>query len=197
MVDSCLDCKACGKGDEQYCHKGMTGTYNGARTHGRVPGNQELWTFGGYTAANVVHEHFILKVPDGIPHEAVGPIMCAGITMYSPLKHWGAFKGEKMTIGVVGVGGLGTMGIKLAAAAGHDVIAISTSTKKEEIAKKKGATGFVVSKDPESIKAHAKSCDLILNTVSANHDLNTYVPLLANSGTIVQIGAALAPHPVS
>jgi uncharacterized zinc-type alcohol dehydrogenase-like protein len=105
--------------------------------------------------------------------------------MYDPLKHWGATQGKKMTIGIVGVGGLGTMGIKLARALGHDVVAISTSAGKEALAKEKGATHFVVSTDPDSVKANAGLCDLILNTVSANHDLNTYMPLLAKSGTLV------------
>lgn len=174
----------------------MTGTYGGDRKHKRVPGNQELKTFGGYSQFNVVHQHFVCRVPEGIPQETVGPILCAGITMYSPLKHWGAMDGKKMKIGIIGVGGLGTMGIKIAAALGHDVVAISTSPKKEEIAKKKGATHFCVSTDPESVKANANSCDLILNTVSANHDLNVYIPLLVKNGTLVQLGAALAPHPV-
>lgn len=112
----------------------MTGTYNAARTHGKVPGNQELPTYGGYSAAHVVHENYILNVPEGIPHEAVGPILCAGITMYSPLKHFGRGE-EDLTVGIVGIGGLGTMGIKLAAAMGYTVIAISTSDKKKELAK--------------------------------------------------------------
>ena len=111
--------------------------------------------------------------------------MCAGITMYDPIRHWGGTKGVKMTIGIIGIGGLGTMGVKIAKALGHDVVAISTSANKESLAKEKGATHFVVSKDPESVKKCAGTCDLILNTVSANHDLNVYLPLLAKSGTIV------------
>jgi uncharacterized zinc-type alcohol dehydrogenase-like protein len=117
--------------------------------------------------------------------------------MYDPLKHWGATQGKKMTIGIVGVGGLGTMGIKLARALGHDVVAISTSAEKEALANDKGATHFVVSSNPDSVKANAGKCDLILNTVSANHDINTYMPLLAKNGTIVQLGLAMAPHMVS
>ena len=185
MVDSCLDCSQCKNGDEQYCLKGRTGTYNAARTHGRVPGNQELKTFGGYSGSHVANQHFVIKIPDGIPIEAAAPILCAGITMYDPLRHWGATAGKKMTIGVVGIGGLGTMGIKLSKALGHDVVAISTSANKEALAKEKGATHFCVSKDPESIKAHAGLCDLILNTVGADHDVNTYFPLLNKSATIV------------
>jgi uncharacterized zinc-type alcohol dehydrogenase-like protein len=196
IVDSCSDCKSCNKGCENYCYKGMTGTYGGNRQHGKVPGNAALPTYGGYSAAHVVDENYILNVPEGIPHEAVGPILCAGITMYSPLKHFDNGEG-KMTVGIVGIGGLGTMGIKLAAAMGHEVIAISTSDKKEALAKEKGASGFVVSKDPESIKKFAQRCDLILNTVSAAHDLNTYLPLLAKDGTLVQLGGILVPHQVS
>jgi uncharacterized zinc-type alcohol dehydrogenase-like protein len=113
----------------------MTQQYLGKRNHGRVPGNKDLPTYGGYSLSTVVHEHFCLKVPEGIPHEAVGPILCAGITMYDPLKHWGATEGKKMNIGIIGVGGLGTMGIKLAAAMGHNVIAVSTSANKEELCK--------------------------------------------------------------
>jgi alcohol dehydrogenase (NADP+) len=117
--------------------------------------------------------------------------------MYDPLKHWGATEGKKMTIGIVGIGGLGTMGIKLSKALGHDVMAISTSANKEALAKEKGATHFCVSTNAESVTANSGLCDLILNTVSANHDLNVYMPLLAKSGTIVQLGLAPAPHPIS
>jgi len=117
--------------------------------------------------------------------------------MYEPLKVWGACEGKKMTIGIVGIGGLGTMGIKLAKALGHDVLAISTSANKEALAKEKGATHFCVSTDPDSLKAHFMTCDLILNTISANHDINVYMGLLAKLGTIVQLGLAVAPHTVS
>lgn len=174
----------------------MTGTYNGNKQHGRVGGNQNTKTFGGYTGSNVVHEDFVIKIPEGMDITKAAPILCAGITMYSPLNHWGCKAGGK-TVGIVGIGGLGTMGIKLAKALGNNVIAISTSNKKEALAKEKGATGYVVSTDPESIKQNAGTCDLILNTVSAEHDVNTYVPLLAKQGTIVQLGLTLNPHPVS
>jgi uncharacterized zinc-type alcohol dehydrogenase-like protein len=117
--------------------------------------------------------------------------------MYDPLKHWGATKGEKMTIGIVGIGGLGTMGIKLAKALGHDVVAISSSNSKEAMAREKGATHFCVSTDPESIKKHAGQCDLILNTISANHDLNLYLGLLDKGGVLVQMGLVLTPHQVN
>lgn len=140
---------------------------------------------GGYSASCVVHEHFCLKIPNGMPLELSAPILCAGITMYSPLENWGFTKGEKRTVGIVGIGGLGTMGVKLARALGHDVVAISTSANKEAMARQKGATHFVASKDPESVTKHAGLCDIILNTVSVNHDLNLYLPLLAKSGTLV------------
>ena len=155
------------------------------KTHGRVSGNQNTVTMGGYSASYVVHESFCLKIHNGMPLELSAPILCAGITMYSPLEHWGFVKGEKRTVGVVGIGGLGTMGVKIARALGHDVVAISTSVNKEAIARQKGATHFVVSKDPESMAKHAGLCDIILNTVSVNHDLNLYLPLLAKSGTLV------------
>jgi len=197
FIDACLNCVNCKKGDEQYCLKGMTGTYNGVKKHGRVGGNQETKTAGGYSGSHTVHEDFVLKIPDGMDLAKTAPILCAGITMYSPLKYWGAASGEKKTVGIVGIGGLGTMGIKLAAALGNEVMAISSSTKKEALAKEKGATLFACSKDPESMKALAGKCDLILNTVSATHDINTYIPLLAKGGaTIVQLGGVTTPHNV-
>ena len=164
---------------------GMTRTFNGVRKHGRVTGNQSSNTWGGYSAVHVVNERFALKIPEGLPLESAAPIMCAGITMYDPLRHWGATTGEKKTIGIIGIGGLGTMGIKLSKALGHDVVAISSTSSKEQMAMDKGATHFVASKDPESIQKCAGICDLILNTVSAQHDLNVYMPLLAKSGTMV------------
>jgi len=126
-----------------------------------------------------------LKIPESLPIDKASPIMCAGITMYDPLRYWGATKGTKMVIGVVGVGGLGTMGIKISKALGHDVVAISTSAGKEAMAKEKGATHFVVSTDADSVANCPVKCNIILNTVSADHDLNVYLPLLAKSGTIV------------
>jgi len=170
IKDSCLDCDTCARGDEQYCEKGNSvHTYNSMKKYTHIGGNQDTQNFGGYSASECVHEHFILKIPDGIPLDKAGPILCAGITLYDPLVHWGATKGKKMTIGIVGIGGLGTMGIKISKALGHRVVAISTSAKKEEMAKSKGADAFVVSTDPESIKAEESKVDLILNTVSADH----------------------------
>ena len=148
FIDSCKDCDSCAAGKEQYCYKGMTGTYNSNKVYGKVGGNQETKTFGGYSGSNVVHEDYVIKIPDGMDLSKTSPILCAGITMYSPLNHWGCTKGGK-TVGIVGVGGLGTMGIKLAKAMGNKVVAISTSSKKEAMAKAKGAEVFVVSKDEE------------------------------------------------
>ena len=127
-----------------------------------------------------------MKIPDSVPLEKAGPIICAGITMFDPLVHWGAVDGnKKMTIGVCGLGGLGTMGIKLAHALGHRVVAISTSASKEELAKQKGADSFVVSTDEDSMKKEEGRIDLILNTISADHEVSHYLPLLATNGTIV------------
>lgn len=126
----------------------MTGTYNGVKTHGRVGGNKDNKTFGCYSGSNVIHEDYIVKIHEGMQMEKVAPIMCAGITMYAPLVHWNCRNGGK-TVGVVGIGGLGTMGIKLAKAMGNKVVAISMSDKKKTMAMEKGADVFVVSKDPE------------------------------------------------
>lgn len=126
--------------------------------------------------------------------DKTAPILCAGITMYDPIKCYGGCEGKKMKIGIIGIGGLGTMGIKIAKALGHEVVAISTSIKKENIAKEKGAHHFIDSTNSESLNKHTMSCDLILNTVSANHDINTYMPILAKKGIIVQLGATPVPH---
>ena len=130
IKDSCLKCGTCVSGDEQYCESGFVHTYNSMKKHPHVGGNQDTQNFGGYSASEVVHEHFIVKIPDAIPLDKAGPILCAGITLYDPLRHWGATKGKQMSIGIVGIGGLGTMGIKLAKALGHKVTAISTSAHK-------------------------------------------------------------------
>ena len=199
FIDACLDCKMCSKGEENYCEKGMVGTFNGQKTHGRVAGNQDLKTFGGYSASNVVHEHFVMKIPDAVPFEKAPPLLCAAITLYDPLKHWGATKEgvDKMVIGVVGVGGLGTMGIKLAKAMGHTVVAVSRSMDKEKMAKEKGADHYVASADSKSMSECPVKCDLILNTVGVKHDLNVYMALLAQDGTLVQLGGNVYPQTVN
>merc|ERR1712059_222923 len=195
IVDSCMSCPACLNGEENTCHKGMTGTYNGDTKFGNIA-TDKSWTFGGYSGSLTVNKRFIVKIPRGLPLEAAGPVFCAGITMFSPLSYWKAKEGG-MRVGIVGIGGLGQMGIQLAKAMGNKVTAISTSPNKEEAAKAIGADTFVVSTDPESMKSAAMSCDLILNTVSVNHELAVYLPLLVNNGTIVMIGAAPKPHSVS
>merc|ERR1719295_527680 len=172
----------------------MTGTYNGDIKHGHIA-TDSGWTYGGYSASQTVHQNFIVKIPDGFPLEAAGPVFCAGITMYSPLCYWKANQGN-MRVGIVGIGGLGQMGVRLAKAMGNTVTAISTSPNKEAAAREIGADNFVVSIDSESMKAASMSLDLILNTVSANHQVSTYTPLLAKRGVIVQLGLVLEPHQV-
>ena len=162
--------------------------------YGHIGGNPEVQNWGGYSEFDVIHEHFIIKIPDDMPLEKAGPILCAGITMWSPLNHWGATDTtKKLNIGIVGIGGLGTMGIKLASALGHRVVAISSSDKKRELAKSKGATGYVVSNDPASVAAESGKLDLILNTVSAHHSLTPYITLLKTDGTLVNLGCIAAP----
>ena len=202
FVDSCLNCNSCKADAEQYCEKGMVGTYNGDKSkHGRVPG-QDGKTMGGYSGSHTVHEHFIIKIPPNCPLEKTAPLMCAAITMYSPLNHWGCINSPtKKTIGIIGVGGLGTMGIRIANALGHTIVAVSRRSDKAALAKQKGAHYHVASltmtDDDSAALMDVPKCDLILNTVSANHDLNVYLPLLASNGVIVQIGLGMQPHPIN
>jgi len=194
IVDCCMDCSDCRAGEEHMCSKGMTGTYNGDIKHGHIA-TDSGWTYGGYSGSQTVHHNFIVKIPDGFPLEAAGPVFCAGITMYSPLCYWKANNGG-MRVGVIGIGGLGQMGVRLAKAMGNTVTAISTSPNKEASAREIGADNFVVSTDPKSMASAAKSLDLILNTVSASHNLTHYTSLLANKGVLVQLGLVMSPHPV-
>jgi len=194
IVDSCMACSGCGGGEEQLCEKGMTMTYNDTTKHGHLA-TDSGYTYGGYSKSYTANQRYIVKIPDGFPLEAAGPVLCAGITMYSPLCYWKANKGG-MRVGIIGIGGLGQMGVRLAKAMGNTVTAISTSPKKEAASKEIGADNFVVSTTPESMAAAGMSLDLILNTVSASHDLNHYLPLLANKGVLVQMGLVLTPHPV-
>lgn len=190
MVDSCRRCDACHEDQEQYCRgeRGFTGTYNGPVF------DSETNTYGGYSKAIVVDQHFVLAV--GHMQEdlaAVAPLLCAGITTWSPLRHWGAGPGKK--VGIVGIGGLGHMGVKLAAALGARVVAFTTSASKVDEALELGADEVVVSKDPQAMAAHFGSFDLILNTVSAPHDLDAYVALLKRQATMVMLGVPASPHP--
>ena len=181
MVDSCQHCASCGEGLEQYCENGFTGTYNAPD---KVSGGI---TQGGYSTSIVVNEKFVLRIADGQPLERVAPLLCAGITTYSPLRQWNVQPGER--VAVVGLGGLGHMAVKLAAAMGAEVTVLSTSPNKEADAKELGAHKFVVTKDPEALKEVSNYFHLIINTVSAPTDLNQYLNLLRRDGTMVLLGA--------
>ncbi|MBP5064175.1 NAD(P)-dependent alcohol dehydrogenase [Pseudomonas chlororaphis] len=186
IVDSCKHCTDCEDGLENYCD-GMIGTYNFPTPD--APG----WTLGGYSQQIVVHERYVLRIRH--PEEqlaAVAPLLCAGITTYSPLRHWNVGPGKK--VGVVGIGGLGHMGIKLAHALGAHVVAFTTSDAKREAALQLGADEVVVSRNAEEMAAHAKSFDLILNTVAAPHNLDAFLVLLKRDGTMTLVGAPATPH---
>lgn len=188
MVDSCQHCAACDEGLEQYCENGFVGTYNGPTRD--APGH----TLGGYSQRIVVDEKFVLRVRH--PQEqlaAVAPLLCAGITTYSPLRHWNVGPGSK--VGIVGIGGLGHMGVKLAHAMGAHVVAFTTSESKRADAKALGADEVVVSRNADEMKAHAASFDFILDTVAASHDLDAYTALLKRDGTLVLVGVPEHPHP--
>jgi uncharacterized zinc-type alcohol dehydrogenase-like protein len=187
IVDSCQTCPDCEEGLENYCDN-MVGTYNGKTDD--APG----WTMGGYSQQIVVHERYVLTIrhPEA-DLAAVAPLLCAGITTYSPLRHWGAGPGKK--VGVVGIGGLGHMGIKIAHAMGAHVVAFTTSDSKRADAKALGADEVVVSRNAEEMAAHAKSFDFILNTVAAPHDLDAFLALLKREGTMTLVGAPATPHP--
>ncbi|WP_049292851.1 NAD(P)-dependent alcohol dehydrogenase [Franconibacter helveticus] len=187
IVDSCKHCEECDEGLENYCDH-MIGTYNFPTPD--APGH----TLGGYSQQMVVHERYVLRIRH--PQEqlaAVAPLLCAGITTYSPLRHWQAGPGKK--VGVVGIGGLGHMGIKLAHAMGAHVVAFTTSESKREAAKALGADEVVVSRNEEEMQAHAKSFDFILNTVAAPHNLDAFTSLLKRDGTMTLVGAPASPHP--
>jgi len=187
MVDSCKECPDCGEGLENYCDN-MVGTYNGPTAD--APGH----TLGGYSQQIVVNERFVLRVshpPEQLA--AVAPLLCAGITTWSPLRHWNAGPGKR--VGVVGIGGLGHMGIKLAHAMGAHVVAFTTSESKRQDALALGADDVVVSKDLDAMAAQARSLDLIINTVAAPHDLDAFLTLLKRDGTMVLVGAPESPHP--
>jgi alcohol dehydrogenase (NADP+) len=190
MVDSCKSCKFCAQDEEQYCATGSTFTYGGVTQYGRAGPNGKP-TIGGYSNKMVVNENFAIKVPAEAPLDKSAPLLCAGITMYDPLKAFDCKPG--MRVGIAGVGGLGQMGIKIAAAMGATVIAISRSPDKEADAKAIGAHEFLVSTDENAMKAAAGSMDLILDTISACHDAEMYSDLLATKGTLVMIGLQMAP----
>jgi alcohol dehydrogenase (NADP+) len=188
MVDSCRKCAACKSGEEQYCENFMTLTYNG---EDKILGGV---TYGGYSSSIVVDENYVLRVPEGLDLAGVAPLLCAGITTYSPLRHWNVGKGQK--VGVVGLGGLGHMGVKFAHAFGAHVVLFTTSTNKSEDAKRLGADEVVLSKSDTEMQKHAASFDFILDTVSANHDLNAYLQLLKLDGTLLLVGVPEKPAEV-
>ncbi|CAN5499901.1 NAD(P)-dependent alcohol dehydrogenase [soil metagenome] len=189
MVDSCRECEHCREGLEQYCEPGSTLTYNSPDKF------LNTQTYGGYSEIIVVNENFVLRVPENLDLAATAPLLCAGITTYSPLRHWQVGPGKK--VGVVGIGGLGHMAIKLAKAMGAHVVIFTTSASKTEDAERLGADEVVLSKDKEQMKSHARSLHLIIDTVSANHDLNAYLHLLKVDGTLVLVGAPEEPLPVA
>ncbi|WP_277372723.1 NAD(P)-dependent alcohol dehydrogenase [Pseudomonas sp. AA-38] len=186
MVDSCQHCASCGEGLEQYCENGFTGTYNGP-----VFGGEN--TFGGYSQRIVVDQRFVLRISHTDNLAAVAPLLCAGITTYSPLRQWKVGPGQK--VGIVGLGGLGHMGVKIAAAMGAHVVLFTTSPNKREDALRLGASEVVVSKNAEEMAAHLNSFDFILNTVAAPHDLNPFLNLLKRDATMTLVGAPESAHP--
>ena len=180
MVDSCRHCQPCEDGLEQYCLEGMTATYNGQDRHdGSV-------TYGGYSDSVVVSEHFVVRVPEGLDPAAAAPLLCAGITTYSPLRHYGVKPGDK--VGVIGMGGLGHMGVKFAKALGAEVTIFTRSESKIGEARKQGADHVVISTDADQMKAAAETFDFLLDTVPVPHDLNPYLATLKYDGTHILVG---------
>jgi uncharacterized zinc-type alcohol dehydrogenase-like protein len=185
MVDSCRHCENCEHGLEQYCTNGNTLTYNSLEQDRKTP------TYGGYSNTIVVNEDFVLHVSEKLDLAAAAPLLCAGVTTYSPLRHWKVGKGHKLA--VLGLGGLGHMGVKFGAAFGAEVTVLSTSPKKEADARKLGAHKFVVTSDPAQLEAVTGYFDFILDTVSAEHDYNQYLSLLKTDGVHICVGAPPTP----
>jgi len=192
LVDSCRHCESCNDGLEQYCENGWTATYN---SEDKIGGTPYTHTFGGYSERITVSEHFVLHVPENLDPAAAAPLLCAGITTYSPLKHWKVGPGQK--VGIVGLGGLGHMGIKLAHAMGAHVVMITTSPQKGNDARKLGANEVLISKDEDAMAAAKNSFDFLLNTIPVGHDVNPYMELLKRDGTMVIVGAVEALTKVS
>ena len=189
MVDSCRECSNCRKGLQQYCKVGMVGTYSARdRINGEI-------TYGGYSKQIVVNEDFVLRVSDKLPLAGVAPLLCAGITTYSPLRHWKVGKGHKL--GVVGLGGLGHMAVKFGAAFGAEVTMLSTSPEKEKDARRLGAHKFALTSDAAKLKELAGYFDFIIDTVSAKHDYNLYLHLLTTDGVMICVGAPPTPAEVA
>ena len=188
LVDSCRSCPSCEDHLEQFCEKGFTLTYNSPDVH--LPGKM---TYGGYSTSIVVDQRFVLSISPKLDLAAAAPLLCAGITTYSPLRHWKVGKGSK--VGIVGLGGLGHMGVKLAAAMGAHTVLFTTSQDKVADGKRLGAKEVVISKDPEQMKQHQNSFDFILNTVAASHNLDQFTTLLKRDGTLCLVGVPEHPHP--
>jgi uncharacterized zinc-type alcohol dehydrogenase-like protein len=180
MVDSCRVCPSCQEGLEQYCSEGFTGTYNSVERGTKIP------TQGGYSTTIVTDEAFVLRISDCLPLAGVAPLLCAGITTYSPLRYWKVGKGQK--VGIVGLGGLGHMGLKFAHAFGAKVVLFTTSPSKTEDALRLGADEVVISTDKAQLRAHAGSFDFILSTISAPYDINVFTGLLKRQGTLTVVG---------
>jgi uncharacterized zinc-type alcohol dehydrogenase-like protein len=195
-IDSCLTCDACSNNEENVCEKGNTGTACSAIKYGRINTDNGRYTYGGFSAKITAHRRYLTKINKSYPLQLAGPIFCSGITMFAPLKRFGATKGG-LNVGILGLGGLGQMGLKLAKAMGNTVTAISTNRKKEATARELGADNFVVSSDPESMAAAKGSLNLILNTISGAHQVSLYFPLMKRNGTVVQLGAVFEPMMVS
>ena len=184
LVDSCRECHSCKDGLEQYCENGVTGTYN---FEDKIGGTSHQFTFGGYSDKITVEERFVLNIPENLDPAAAAPLLCAGITTYSPLKHWKVGVGQK--VGIIGLGGLGHMGVKFAHAMGAHVVMITTSPEKGADAKKLGANEVLISKDEAAMTAAVNSFDFLLNTIPVGHDTDPYMNLLKRDGTMVIVGA--------
>jgi uncharacterized zinc-type alcohol dehydrogenase-like protein len=189
FVDSCRTCENCVAGLQQYCLEGMTGTYNQLERDGKTV------AMGGYANRFVINEDYAVHIPENLPLEGVAPLLCAGITLYSPIKHWKVGPGKK--VAVMGLGGLGHMGVKFAVAMGADVTVLSHSPHKKDDALAMGAHHFIATDDESVFKTHAKSFDVILNTVSAEIDIDKYISLLKLNGTLVVIGLPGKPYAVN
>lgn len=187
LVDSCGTCPSCQEGLEQYCENGWTGTYNG---EDKIGGTPHPYTFGGYSDKITVDQHFVLHIPENLDPAASAPLLCAGITTYSPLKHWQVGQGQK--VGIIGLGGLGHMGVKFARAMGAHVVMITTSPEKGTDAQNLGAHEVLLSKDEEAMKAAMGSFDFLLNTIPVGHNTDPYMNLLKRDGTMVIVGAVEA-----
>jgi uncharacterized zinc-type alcohol dehydrogenase-like protein len=192
FVDSCRTCRSCKEGIEQYCEGHVAFTYNGTERDLKTP------THGGYSSQIVVDENYVLKVSSKLDLKAVAPLLCAGITTYSPLRHWKVGKGHKL--GILGLGGLGHMGVKFGVALGAEVTVISTSASKKEDAARLGAHDFLLSSDSDAVARSAEKIDYILDTVSAEHDMNQTLGLIRRDGTLIVVGVPPQPpqiHPFS